>query len=421
MNLLLVPLLGPCVAALVAAQLIFTSASAAEPMLEKVDLFEAGQDGFSLYRIPGIVVTPKGTVLAYCEARKDSSADWGEIEVHIRRSTDGGKNWEASRKIAHLGERPSRDRFPHARKPKTATELTVNNPVAIVDRESGSVHLLYCIEYALCYYIRSDDDGQTWSQPVEITATFDKFRPEYPWNVLATGPGHGIQLQKGKHKGRLIVPVWLCSGKGGAHRPSVVATVFSDDHGKTWQRGEIAVPNTEEWKNPNETVIVELADGRVMLNSRNESKANRRLVTISADGATGWSTPRFDQALFDPICMGSIVRLSEKPTAGKNRIIFANPHSLKVDAEGKPVPGASGERKNLSLKLSYDEGETWPVNKTLEAGSSAYSDLAVLPDGTVLCFYERSKKLTVARLNLEWLTDGKDATEDSKKAPAQSR
>jgi sialidase-1 len=155
-----------------------------------------------------------------------------------------------------------------------------------------------------------------------------------------------------------------------------------------------------------------------MLNSRSESKANRRLVTISGDGATGWSTPRFDSALFDPICMGSIVRISEKPAAKKNRILFANPHNLKLDAEGKEVPGASGERKNLSLKLSYDEGKTWPVNKSLEPGSSAYSDLAMLPDGTVLCFYERSKKLTVARLNLEWLTDGKDALENTKQTSA---
>jgi hypothetical protein len=107
--------------------------------------------------------------------------------------------------------------------------------------------------------------------------------------------------------------------------------------------------------------------------------------------------------------MGSIVRFSEKPAADKNRLLFSNPHNLKLDADGREIPGGRAERKNVSIKLSYDEGETWPVNRTLEEGPSAYSDLAVLPDGTALCFYERGKLLTMARFNLEWLTGGHDS------------
>jgi sialidase-1 len=251
--------------------------------------------------------------------------------------------------------------------------------------------------------MRSDDDGVTFSKPVEISATFEKFRPEYDCNVIATGPGHGIQLTNG----RLVVPVWLSTGAKG-HGPSVTATIYSDDHGETWQRGEIAIPDTSEWVNPNETVAVQLADGRVMLNARSLGKKNRRVVTTSPDGATRWSKPKLDNALLEPICMASMVRFSSQPAGDKNRILFSNPDNLSR-ADGKETPGGHRDRKNLSIKLSYDEAQTWPVNKVLEAGPSAYSDLAVLPDGTILCFYERPKLLTIARFNLEWLTDGKDS------------
>ncbi|RFC44098.1 MAG: sialidase-1 [Verrucomicrobia bacterium] len=111
----------------------------AEPDLQKTDLFKAGENGFALYRIPGIVVTAKGTALAYCEARSDARSDWGEIQVHLRRSPDGGKTWEPARQIAHIGERITGN----PRKAKGGEdEMTVNNPVAIVDSKSGAVHFL---------------------------------------------------------------------------------------------------------------------------------------------------------------------------------------------------------------------------------------------------------------------------------------
>ena len=394
-----------------------SAASAAEPLLERIDLFEANTDGYALYRIPGIVVTKQGTVLAYCEARRTGKSDWDTIDIMLRRSTDGGKTWSPRQKIADVPGPKTKNPVALAQKLANPDDVTYNNPVAFADR-GGSVHMLFCLEYARCFSMKSVDDGQSWSPPVEITATFDQFRPEYDWKVLATGPGHGIQLRTG----RLVIPVWLSTGTGGhAHRPSVTASIFSDDHGQTWHRGDIAVPNTDEWIFPNETVAVELADGRVMFNVRSESLVNRRLVTISPDGATKWSTPRFDDALLEPICMASIVRLSTTSTGDKNRIVFANPHNL-ARADGKEQAGKGRDRKNVSIKLSYDEGQTWPVNKCLEPGYSAYSDLAVLPDGTILCFYERGRRgdaaskkptsyagLTVARFNLEWLTDGKDS------------
>jgi sialidase-1 len=167
-------------------------------------------------------VTPAGSVLAYCEARKHSKADWGEIEIHLRRSTDGGRTWDAPRQIAHAGPRLARNPVALAKKSGGPNDQTVNNPVAIADCVTGAVHLLYCIEYMRCFHLRSDDDGRTWSRPVEITAAFDTFRPAYDWKVIATGPGHGIQLRTG----RLLVPVWLSTSKASPHGPTVAATIY---------------------------------------------------------------------------------------------------------------------------------------------------------------------------------------------------
>ncbi len=367
--------------------------TAAEPLFEKTEVFPPRLNGIARYRIPGIVVTQKGTVLAYAEARKISSSDWGEIEIHLRRSTDGGKTWENSQKIAHTGARLEGN-------PRKAEggerEQTVNNPVAIVDRETGAIEFLYCINYARCYSMRSIDDGLTWSAPVDITASFEPFRAKVDWKVIATGPGHGIQIKSG----RLVVPIWLAYGKEGDHGPSAAASIFSDDHGKTWQAGDLCLPNEGDFGNPNETMITELSDGRVMLVSRSASKANRKIITTSPDGARNWTKPIFHEQLWEPICMASIVAHPSKP----GTLIFSNPHTLKLDKDGKEVPVGRGKRENLSIKLSHDDGKTWPVNKTLDPGPSAYSDLAVLPDGTVLCLYEGKADVQVARFNLEWIT-----------------
>lgn len=400
-----------------------TAPAQAEPLFEKQDIWTGGVGGYDIYRIPGLVVTAKGTVLAYCEARKGSRSDWGTIDIQLRRSTDGGRTFSEPAIIAAVDGPKQKNPVALAQNLAQPNEVTYNNPVAFAQR-NGEVTILFCLEYMRCFVIRSADDGLTWTKPSEITAAFEPFRKQYDWKVLATGPAHGIELRTG----RLVVPVWLSLGTGGhAHRPSVTATIYSDDQGRTWHAGDIAVPNTEKFALPNETVIVELADGRVMLNVRSESTEHRRIVVTSPDGATGWSAPKFDSALLEPICMASILRVSSPTVADRGRILFANPHNLDR-ADGKLTDGKSRDRKNIALKLSYDEGLSWPVNKLLDAGPSAYSDLALLPDGTMLCLYESSgakpadpKKLkpyaalTLARFNLEWLTDGKD------KGPAGAR
>jgi sialidase-1 len=375
-------MLGASLAAAVAA-------AAPEPP-QKTDLFTAGEGRYALYRIPGMVHTANGTLLAYCEARKNAGSDWGAIDVWLRRSTDHGKTWEAARQIV---EPPAGPKNPVAVRQGLGRdgEVTVNNPVAIADRKAGVVHFLFCVEYARCYYMRSEDDGRTFSRPVEITRTFEKFRPEYAWQVLATGPGHGIQLRTG----RLVIPVWLSTGTGGhAHRPSCVSTLYSDDGGRTWERGEIVV-NHPTLVNPSETAAAELTDGRVLLNIRHEGKEQRRAFSISPDGAREWSPVALDPALPDPVCMGSLARVPGGP------LLFSNPHN-----------GESRERKNLTVKLSEDDGKTWPAAAVLEPGPSGYSDLAAARDGTVYCFYERGATgtratqpaaLTLARFNLAWV------------------
>src|SRR3954470_17242114 len=155
------PLRVVIVLALWGAALAATSARGAEPFLEKIDLFEGKQDGYALYRIPGIVVTPRGTVLAYCEARRTGKSDWDTIDIMLRRSTDGGKTWEPRRQIAHFGPRVAKNPVALRQKLAYESDMTVNTPVAIVDRNAGSVQFLYCVEYARCFSMRSDDDGRT--------------------------------------------------------------------------------------------------------------------------------------------------------------------------------------------------------------------------------------------------------------------
>jgi len=393
----------------------------AAPLLEKQDLFEEKKDGFRVYRIPGIIVTAKGAALAYCEARKYTGFDWGEMEIHLRRSTDGGRTWEPARQVAHLAPRSARNSVAVEKKSKKdiggPDEQTVHNAVAIADHD-GTVHFLYCVEYMRCFYQQSKDDGVTWSPPREITPTFDAFRRDWPWRVIATGPGHGIQLRTG----RLIVPVWVAASQDSAHGNAIASTIYSDNHGASWQRGKIAVPNDDITPGTSECIAVELSDGRVMLNVRTRAKQNRRVVTFSPDGATSWTKPEFAPELLEPVCMAGLVKHPGAPASNnKPLLLFSNPNAL-VRADGLAGPGKRHDRRELTIKASFDDGRTWPVSRLLQPGASAYSDLAVLPDGTILCFYERGRPgqekakklwpytyLTLARFNLEWLIEGKDA------------
>ena len=189
--------------------------AADSPPLTQQDLFRADTDGYAIYRIPGVVVTARGTILAYCEARRTTS-DWGTIDILLRRSTDDGRTWGVPFKVADIAGPKPRNPVAIARNQARPHDTTYNNPVCIASQD-GTVHLLFCLEYMRCFYSRSDDDGTSWSTPVEITPVFEAFRPQYDWRVLATGPGHGIEHSSG----RLLRP-GLALARHGRQRPQAL-------------------------------------------------------------------------------------------------------------------------------------------------------------------------------------------------------
>ena len=192
------------------------------------------------------------------------------------------------------------------------------------------------------------------------------------WTWYATGPGSGIQIEHGPHQGRLVIP---CDHIEAETRHYYSHVIYSDDHGKTWQLGG----STPEHQ-VNECEVVELPDGRLMLNMRNYDRASKnRQVALSDDGGATWKEQRFDPALIEPICQAAIERYrwpGERSGEGsKGAILFSNPASR----EG---------RVNMTVRASFDEGQTWAASRVLHAGPSAYSDLAVLAQGDVGCLYE---------------------------------
>jgi sialidase-1 len=281
-------------------------------------------------------------------------------------------------------------------------EQTVNNPVAIASRD-GTVHLLYCVEYMRCFVIESRDDGLTWTEPVEITRAMEPFRSKIDWQVIATGPGHGVQLRSG----RLVAPFWMTDYDGRLPLTKGVGIIYSDDRGGTWQAGEIAVPRGGE---PN---IAELSDGSVLVTARNTDAHNRRMLAMSPNGATEWSKPLLADELLEPGCMAGLVSHPGDGSTDRPWLLYSSPNTVDRSHQA---------RRDVTIHVSKDDGKTWPIQKRLHAGPSAYSDLAVLPNGNILCFYEQGieqrfgdhgrpwayRYLAVARFDLEWLLKPED-------------
>ncbi len=355
---------------------------AAGPQFEKAPLFVSGHNGFNTYRIPSIISTADGTVLVFCEARIKSYVDGTPTDLVLKRSLDGPRPSNS----ATTGEPPAHHR---ARAGKMAWQpmqvLLVSrageaymNPVPIIDRSDGTIFLLvnyYPQPYkdvpAHIWLMKSHDDGATWSSPTDISSGT---------GLKELGPGIGIQTKSG----RLVAATYD-------------GVIFSDDHGNTWKSGGKVTGHY------NETQVVELADGSLMLNIR---QGGHRAIALSNDGGETWGKPWTDETLIEPGdwdgCQASLIRYSRKDAGSSHDLLlFANPANLQ-------------DRLDTTVRLSYDDGKTWPVSRMIEKGRSGYSSLTVLPDGTVGMVYEGGTtsggvenhfgKISFARFNLEWLT-----------------
>jgi sialidase-1 len=353
---------------------------ATAPLLTEV--FVAGDGGYHTYRIPSAIVTPQGTLLAFAEGRRGGASDAGDIDLVLRRSHDGGRTWTPMQVIGDNGPN------------------TFGNPCAVVDSRTNTIWLLTTQNRGTdresdiiagtsegsrtVWAMRSQDDGATWSAPVEITASVKA--PDWTW--YATGPGVGIQIRSG----RLVVPGNHAEAKSGIHRSHLF---FSDDGGRSWTLGASSDPGT------NESQVVELADRRLLLNMRNHppKPENFRMLAHSDDGGRTLSRAVPARALIEPPAQASLLRFSAASVQGRNRLLFANP--------------ASRVRERMTVRLSYDEGATWTVSRVIHEGPAAYSSLVVLPDKTIGLLFERGdrspyERITFARFSLEWLTSGSD-------------
>jgi sialidase-1 len=347
-----------------------------------IDVFVAGEGGYHTYRIPSAIVTPKGTLLAFAEGRRAGAGDAGDIDLVLRRSHDGGRSWTPMQVIGDNGPN------------------TFGNPCAVVDIRTNTIWLLITQNRGTdrekdiiagtseggrtVWAMRSQDDGATWSTPAEITASVKA--PAWTW--YATGPGVGIQLRSG----RLVVPGNHAETKTGVHRSHLI---FSDDGGKSWTIGASSDPGT------NESQAVELADGQLLLNMRNHppKPENFRMIARSSDGGRTLSPAAADRALIEPPAQASLLRFTMATATDRKRLLFANP--------------ASAARERMTVRLSYDEGESWPISRVVHQGPAAYSSLVVLPDRTIGVLFERGERspyerITLARFTLEWLTNGSD-------------
>lgn len=361
--------------AVIALSLAFVlAATSAGADVVQTDVFIANTDGYHTYRIPAIVRARDGTLVAFAEGRRVGRGDSGDIDLVVKRSRDGGRTWGPQSVVWDDAAN------------------TCGNPCPVVDRNTGTIWLLSTHNLGTdnetriinktskgtrtTWVLRSDDHGATWSKPVEITAT----TKDPTWGWYATGPGVGIQVERGPHAGRLVIPAnhsfddptgTLRDGPY-SHRSHVI---YSDDRGKTWQRGGTSGAHT------NESQVVELAEpaGGLLLNMRSYFGRSRRTHSLSRDGGATWTGPVDQPELVEPVCQASILRHAWPQNDRPGLILFSNPADPKV-------------RVALTVRGSIDDARTWPGKLVLHEGPSAYSCLVRLDDRVAGCLYERGEK-----------------------------
>lgn len=347
-----------------------------------VPVFVSGTDGHKSYRIPAIISLPDGDLLAFCEGRVNNAADFGDINIVMKRSSDKGKTWGALQNIVDY------------------ETFQAGNPAPVVDLKdpafpAGRIFLFYNTGTSHegevrkgkalreAWYKTSADGGNTWSDPVNITAQVHRpghapYNFKEDWRSYANTPGHAMQFQSGQYKGRIYIAANHSEGDPQQESMDYLAHgYYSDDHGKTFRISEtIALPGG------NEATATPLSHDRLMLNARNQRGDIRaRIVAISSDGGQHWDTTYFDHNLPDPVCQGTILHIGQKK--GKYVLAFCNAADTK-------------RRDNLTLRISTDEGKTWKRNyviaKSTDAAKkdyTAYSDIVQLSKKKMGVLFEK--------------------------------
>lgn len=360
--------------------LMFACQSPAE--LPEIVLFENGTGDYSCYRIPAILKAPEGSLLAFAEGRTENCGDFGNVDILLRRSEDGGKSWSNTQVVVDFGT------------------LQAGNPAPVVDYfdpeyPQGRIFLFYNTGNVSendmrlgkgirdVHYITSEDHGKTWSAPVNISehvhfnATTSKGHLD--WRTHANTPGHALQFKKGSYKGRIYIPANHSAGDPQEGFNEYRAYGFySDDHGKTWSVSpDIDIPSS------NEAIGTELPNGDLMLNIREQNgKTKRRLVALSSDGGATWKETYFDSALITPVCQSSILLFEQKK---QSILIYSGPNS-------------TDKREKMTLKFSLDSGKNWVKEKEIHPGGAAYSYLVQVNKEQVGLFYEKDFKQLVYKV-----------------------
>ncbi len=351
---------------------------------DPVEVYKQGENDYAIYRYPALARTTSDTLIACAEARKAKDSGWNASDIFMRVSKDGGATWSDAAKLGIAPDdiKDNPVSFELDRAQAKEGEIAIHNPTVVTTKE-GAALFLYGVEYNRFFLRTADAAGENLSDPVEITSVFEEFRPEFDWRVAAPGPGAGTQLDSG----RLVVPVWLSKGiHGMGFQPAVVATIYSDDAGATWKRGDIVAVDLEVEGTKTgtkvdkcfEATVAQSKDGTVVINIRNKAIASGfqtlRAQATSKDGATGWSEVTFVDGLMEPICHASMIGTE----AG---LVFSNPANMIM-------------RRDLKARVSTDNGATWSDGKPIAEGVAGYSCLAAGEGDAVYVLYESGANMT---------------------------
>ena len=364
---------------------------------KELAVFTSGTEGHKSYRIPAIISLPNGDIVAFAEGRVRGAGDFGDINIVMKRSSDRGKTWTALQHVAEFDT------------------LQCGNPAPVVDVNDpqypqGRIFLFYNTGnnhegevrlgkgYKQVWYKTSIDNGYTWSDPTDIT--LQVHRPNYPqanpgfnfredWRTYANTPGHAMQFQTGKYKGRIFVAANHSAGGPQAQALDYDAHGFyTDDHGKTFHLGaSLNMPGS------NESTAAEISDGKLMFNSRNQKGDIRaRIIGISSNGGQTWDTISFDRQLPDPVCQGSLLTIGKKK--GKNILAFCNAADEK-------------RRDNLTLRISYNDGKYWKTSFVIyrnpnQQDAAAYSDIVKISKNQIGVLYEKDNYSKIVFATVKW-------------------